>query len=862
MFSQGAKTCQWCKVLYYKLLNSLRGRYAVVAGLVAIVVLMSAYLGYIQLQKARELTTQNIAARNQLLERSRMVRDAVWTTRESLATFLLDPGSQAERERIQQALLDARQQADQLFDHPWVRQRGYQKNINILKDTLAKLDKAVNELIQVRTDISRQYPALALARDEMLPNHSIFYTAADLAINEILEEPVTFRNQEVYQTFVQARHLWTQMISNFRMYLANRLGSFDEPALPLQEQDVIIQYEALRGLLNRLQKFDDQEELGFQASASLEELINASDAWFTVFAEIKRIHHSGNWRADANLIGTTIKPRMEIVWSTLINLDKSIEDSANNDLSILTNVAESQTQTLLMFTALCLSLILVGYYALERMILRPVASIALALKNESENLQGTELKNYRTTETKNLVDAFSTMRKQVQARQTALEYHALHDSLTNLGNRNRLTDNLAQAIKEAMRNNGSLALLMLDLDHFKEVNDTLGHPAGDRLLIEVGRRLSSLLRNADTIARLGGDEFAILLPTANEIHAIKIAEKIALALAHPFNLENRQLYTSASIGITVYPQHGADARVMIQHADIAMYQAKNNKSKLAVYDPDKDNHSLQRLGLMADLRKALKQDGLDVYYQPQITLASDTVTGMEALLRWEHPEYGFIAPEEVIMLAEQTGLIHDVAIWVLNTAVTQTKQWLDAGIDLTVSVNLSAQNLEDDRLLNQVKTLLARNKFPARHLSLEITENAMMANPERAVDILSQLDNMGVRISVDDFGTGFSSLGYLKRLPVNELKIDKSFVTDMDNDENDSVIVRSTIDLAHNLGLTVVAEGVEDKETRDLLQILRCDIAQGYLYAKPLPAAAFWTWLKERNPHLSSIQPFTGNATR
>jgi diguanylate cyclase (GGDEF)-like protein len=846
--------------LYSKIFNSLRGRYIVVAGLVTSVVLASAFLGYTQLEKARQITDNNIAARNQLLERSRLVRQAVWTMRESLAAFMLNPDIVEQRNAILRALTDARQQTDTLLEHQWIKQQHHQDNIRLLKKSLAELETAVTELIETRVDITLQYPAIALARAEMLPNHSIFYTAADLAIREILEEPVTFRNQQAYHLFVDARHIWTQMISNFRMYLANRLGSFDESVLPVQEKDVKTQFQGLQRILNQLQTLDAQEQLDFQGSVSLADLNSAANKWFSTFQEIKRIHNSDEWRADAKLIRTNIKPHMESIWSTLINLDKSIENSANNDVSILTRVAESQTQTLWILTALSLCLIAAGFYALERMIIRPVSSIATALKTESQNLEGGILQNYDTHETKNLVDAFINMRKQVQARQVALEYHALHDSLTNLGNRNRLTDNLNLAIKIAARENSSLALLMLDLDHFKEVNDALGHPAGDQLLINVGQRLAKLLRNGDTIARLGGDEFAILLPTANENNAIKIAEKIATALSHPFDMEKRQLYTSASIGITIYPEHGANARTLIQHADIAMYQAKNSKSRLAVYDPEQDNHSLQRLGLMADLRKALTHDALDVYYQAQTNLTDNSVIGMEALLRWQHPQYGFIAPEEIIRLAEQTGLIHDVAIWVLNRAISETKRWLNAGVDLTVAVNLSAHNLENDKLIHQVKSLLQRTHFPAERLTLEITENAMMARPEQAVDILTQLDEMGVQLSVDDFGTGFSSLGYLKRLPVNELKIDKSFVTDMVNNENDAVIVRSTIDLAHNLGLKVVAEGVEDQETWDLLQILRCDLVQGYFISKPIPANEFWNWLQARHPHLESVQPFTGQS--
>jgi len=524
---------------------------------------------------------------------------------------------------------------------------------------------------------------------------------------------------------------------------------------------------------------------------------------------------------------------MEEIWQLLISLDKDIELSVMDDLTALSRVAGNQINQLFLFTTIALSLILLGYFALERTVLNPIASISNALKSASDGRLEAELPKGGVQETKDLVSAFIHMHKQVQARQTALEYHALHDSLTNLGNRNRL-------------NQETFALLMLDLDRFKEVNDTLGHPVGDQLLIEVGIRLAGLLRDSDTIARFGGDEFAILLPTAHEIQASNVADKVAAALADPFHIEGQQLYTSASIGIASYPQHGHDASTLIQHADIAMYMAKKSTTGWAVYDSVQDRHSVGRLGLMAELRNAVSKNTLELHYQPKCDVSTNDIQSAEALLRWNHHEHGFVPPEEIISLAEQTGFIHDITVWVLETAIKQATQWIKKGIKLNIAVNLSAHNLQDEKIVKFIRELLAETGFSPKYLTLEITENAMMADPEHAVKILGHLSAMGIRLAVDDFGTGFSSLGYLKRLPVNELKIDKSFVMDMVKNDNDAVIVRSTIDLAHNLGLKVVAEGVEDKDTMDLLKILLCDTAQGYLISKPIPAKDFEVWLKSQ----------------
>ena len=433
-----------------------------------------------------------------------------------------------------------------------------------------------------------------------------------------------------------------------------------------------------------------------------------------------------------------------------------------------------------------------------------------------------------------------TRRKEAEA---ALEHQALHDALTDLPNRVLLHDRLQQAIRAADRNTTSVALLVMDLDRFKEVNDTFGHHTGDQLLEQLGQRLGSVLRASDTIARLGGDEFAVLLPTAALDEAQQIADRLLQVLEQPFTLGGLQLEIDASIGIALSPDHGHDADTLLRRADVAMYVAKRGNVGHAVYTADQDQHSPMRLAMVSELRRAIDQNELSLYFQPKVSLAAGSVTCAEALVRWQHPRHGLLGPDLFVPIAEQTGLIRPLARWVLDAALRQCSRWRHQGLDLAVAVNLSMRNLHDPEVVDTIRQLLTRWGIPPSRLVVEITESSLMADAERAMDVLGRLRAMGVGISIDDFGTGYSSLAYLKRLPVDELKIDKSFVAHIASDDNDAAIVRSTIGLAHDLGLAVVAEGIEDEVTWDYLAGLGCDVAQGYFISRPLPVAAFGDWL-------------------
>jgi diguanylate cyclase (GGDEF)-like protein len=431
------------------------------------------------------------------------------------------------------------------------------------------------------------------------------------------------------------------------------------------------------------------------------------------------------------------------------------------------------------------------------------------------------------------------------------EYQALHDGLTGLANRKLFHDRLTQAVRMAQRNETRVAVMLMDLDRFKEVNDTLGHHNGDTLLKEVGPRIQSVLRDTDSVSRLGGDEFAMLLPDVDDDEAASlVAIKVLTALSHPFVLEGVTLDLSGSIGIALYPDHGHSGEVLLQRADVAMYIAKENHSGHEVYQRGADQHSARRLALAGQLRQAIENRELGLVYQPKAQFHSGQVKGVEALVRWNHPERGTMAPDEFIPLAEHTGLIRPLTMLVLDTALEQCRRWQDAGIHLTVAVNLSVRNLLDLELPDQVGGLLQKWGLDPHWLELEITESSIIVDPARALSILKRLDDMNVGLAIDDFGTGYSSLSYLKRLPVRELKIDKSFVMGMAEDENDAAIVRSTIELGRNLGLRVIAEGVETEGAWTQLAALGCDIAQGFYLGKPTTAEKLIHGMAESPGHI------------
>jgi diguanylate cyclase (GGDEF)-like protein len=508
-----------------------------------------------------------------------------------------------------------------------------------------------------------------------------------------------------------------------------------------------------------------------------------------------------------------------------------------------------QLQWLLaLITGLGVLLFGIGSIVTARHVTTPLRSLVTASEklgrgHYDETLQHTE----RPDEIGDLARAFDQMRTDVAVQRSEIHDLAYRDRLTGLPNRLSFRDAAHEAISQCTDPDAGVAVIMLDLDRFKHVNDVLGYAFGDQLLKAVAGRLTQhTMRGRDLVARLGGDEFAILLRNGDAEHATAIAARIARSFEAPLMLEDQTVDLSAGIGIACWPAHAANADALLSRAEVAMYAAKRRTEAAVVYDPAIDSASTQTLSLLSELRRALELGELRLYLQPKIELNDARLVGAEALLRWQHPARGMVPPMDFIPFAEQTGFVRQLTLWIFDEAA---RHWsaLQRHGGLRISVNLSTRDLLDKELPDKLNGILQRHGVPAQGFCLEITESAIMDDPQRAEATLSRLSERGFKLSIDDFGTGYSSLAYLKRLPVHELKIDKSFVMAMERDDDDAKIVRSTIDLAHNLGLSVVAEGVENVSTWQQLRDLDCDEAQGYHMSRPLAADDFDIWVARWN---------------
>ena len=766
------------------------------------------------------------------------VRNVLLTINKDINLFLLDPINEDLIHKIDinttQSIKSLR--AMMSFEHNF-----HPELVDQIAPAIEKfinLNKEVKNLIEFRLDINKQYPALDINANIMETQQDSVKSGLSILAEEIETGGLEPSSEEIYPLILKSYIIWIEAISQTRIYMANRLASFTTEILDQQGKSLTDIYLIFSNNINTLIELYETED-SFEGTEILASIKTTIEIWHEKFLEMREISESDQWRTDTMIMKTHVFPLVSQITMDLNQIESSLNLEKTKTNDAVKQSDDSFNLLILAIIGLFLLFIFAILTSMEWMIFNPIKQVTLALRSKAFDIDLPNLKTAKTLEVGKLIDAFMQMDEEVSLRQHALEHQAMHDHLTGLPNRFLLNQRIEYQLLSAERQKSSFVLFLMDLDFFKDINDTLGHAAGDDLLIEVSLRIQKLLRKSDTLARLGGDEFSILLPDTDKGKATELANKVIDSLSNPFDIKLEKVNVGISIGIVGYPDDGRNVETLLQYADMAMYTAKRKRIGFAYYEPSQNIYNQTRLNLIHDLPNALEKDLFEIYFQPKVKIKDGKICGAEALLRWQHEKHGFIPPDKIIEAAERSGVIHKLSLSIVKKAVSECSKWHLAGHKLDISVNLSVLDLSNKDLCTKVKDILDEFKLAYHHLTFEITESVMMENLALSLDLLNKLNNLGIGLSIDDFGTGFSSLAYLKRLPVNELKIDKSFIMDISQEESDTKIVSSIINLGHNLGLKIVAEGVETQQVMDRLKLLGCDQIQGYFISKPVNADDF-----------------------
>ena len=827
-----------------KTLPSIRARYVNITLILGIFFTSFSAYKYSEIERNNQIISKELSRLSKQRSSVDEVLSNLTILYRSIDSFLLDPTNTSSLTVINSSLKDIQAKSVELRDNDHKNKKvTFLSSLNLF-DNLKLLSSSIHQLINLRTDSTKQYPGLALSATSMAKVQNEIKVNL---VNLILEAETgqTILNPQLYPKLLKTQHLVEKLISQLRIYITNRLASFSTDILSDQAASLATIHKELTKALSQMRELYKNEPHTLDGDVIIAGLLENTQQWYDLFLKAREMLESNEWRRDTYHKKTYLIPLFVDITDKLVHYKNHITEDENETTQLFKKNHHSLFITLTVIIAILILYILLLLFSIDRAIFRPINNVAKAMKKRAFGHDYPTFTHFSSLETQHLVDAFNEMDQQIHKRQSELEHQALHDSLTSLPNRVMLDDRLKHHITLSKRNKTHLTLLLLDLNHFKQVNDSLGHHIGDLLLIKASERLSECIRESDTLVRLGGDEFAILLPETRKADSEIFANKISDSISQTFIINDNSIHISTSIGIAGYPDDANDNSTLMQLVDIAMYHSKQNKTPFTLYSSEINYHITNRISILNDLHEAITDDKLEIYFQPQINLFNGEISGCEALLRWQHDSHGMIPAEEIILLAEQFGMMNKLSYWILNTAIMECKKWHTFGYDLGVAVNLSTHNLNDHKLCNTIDAILKTHNLEASYLTLEITENSMMANPGRSIETLNQLSKIGVNLSIDDFGTGFSSLSYLKDLPVNEVKIDKSFVLDMENNKNEQTIVQSTIDLGHNLGLVVVAEGIESISTSTQLKKMGCDFGQGHWILKAVNSQDILKWISE-----------------
>jgi diguanylate cyclase (GGDEF)-like protein len=828
----------------FKVKTSLRFQYIVSAIFVVSLFFIGTLLASTYFKYATEKNSSLINLHKLISSKVNILRTAIWEADKALYVLLRD-SENVNDDKIKLSFNNVAAKLESISEVPGVEQVGLLGHIKELTSAEEKLNKEVIELLKLRKDVNWLFPILPIINTTLAISNRKFETALDQALAETSISEKGIISSEVHLLLDEIKNTWRLQRLEFRGALIRYAGL--NIINKSQEKNIEDYHRLINQKLMQLDAIAKKQALGFETSIAVGVMHASSKQWYEQYQELLSVRNNSTWRSDVEFIRDKIQPLQNKVFDELELLEKTLDVWAAKNTRKVDAAGQRINIELWFLTSIVILFVIIIYFKFNKTLLIPLEQITRSIEIHSADSENLVLPGQGSKEVNILVTAFNNMRKQVHHRQMVLEFQAMHDSLTGLPNRALLQDRIEQAIKQADRDDAGMSLLLLDLDRFKDINDTLGHPVGDVVLRKVSRRLEDCLRSSDTVARLGGDEFAILTSYIERSQVESFINRIIKDVEKVITVDEQKLYVGLSVGIASYPKDGLDADTLIQHADIAMYSAKRENKNQEFYDSEKDYFSVDNLTLLADLKAEFKKpsDKIQIYFQPQIELATGEITSVESLIRWNAPGQGYLPAEQIVRMAEQTGLITELTYWVISESINEFSKWCKS--DISLSINLSVCNLQDPELIPFILGALKVSGVSPQKISFEITESAVMNDPVRAREVLKQLDDLGFNLAIDDYGTGFSSLAYLKLLPVDYLKIDKSFVVDMLDDEDDAIIVHSTIELAHNLGLSVIAEGVENQDTLLKLRELGCDFAQGYHIARPMPCADLHQWILNYN---------------
>jgi diguanylate cyclase (GGDEF)-like protein len=836
-------------------LDSYRGRYAYFALITSLALVAIAYVGWEYVNRTSHQLIDQIEARNSIAGALSDTSDYLNRIENSLQWIVIEP-SVKDQDKVDD---DLKRLGYTLSKLEQTIQNQAGNNLPIVKELqkdAKRLHLSTTELIEIRSDVERWFPAQRLMRSEMLPHSQQLLSQLALLQTEADEDLELKQQLQLYQAITSLRWAWLNMISEFRLFVANRFGIFaSEYRIGMESRLTNVRYyaEEIPAYLATLSAMAENGKIGFDARSSVQLMAQHYQAWMKAFDQFTRSLDDPNWRKDLMLMDETLNPILNRMRQRLAYLNLDLDTQSARDITQLTEIARQLSISVLAISLAGIMIILFAYLFLQRYLLKPIAETALALKQEARGLVDIKPPPARLQETKDLVDAFTEMRHQVHSRQRSLDHMVHHDALTQLPNRVLFHDRLQHALEIASRENLMVGLMFLDLDRFKQINDSMGHLVGDELLKIVAERLRSLGRASDTVARLGGDEFAILVEGLEDRDAIvTLADKALQKLKKPIQIADQTLMISASIGIALAPLDDVVAEHLISDADTAMYAAKRQgRAMYCLFNDEMEHREIQYLSLEKELRQGIEQKQFVYHYQAIVSVEDNRLIGCEALLRWRHPEKGLLSPDVFLNTLDSSGLISQVIDELLEQAIAHQADYRHrTGRSISIAINLSVRLLNDPSFCRRLLKRLLDRQFVEGGLVLEITEDILSQELAEAEVFLQQVKTLGGRIALDDFGTGQASLSHLRLFPFDLLKIDREFIHSADADQNYASLIEAIVNLSHAFSMPVVAEGVETPEQQRFVKQLGCDYVQGHLVGKPMDSNAFIKTILE-NPHIS-----------